>query len=216
MAVLMYFCWYYPVGFVRNTTVDDQQIRGFLVFLFLWMFMLFSSTFSHFAITWVEMPESAGVLVTLLWMICIAFCGVGVPIDDLQAFWKFMYHTSPGTYLMKGIMSAAVYGSKVTCADNEILHVTTPGNMTCADYLGPFVQFAGGYISDLDSTDSCQYCPMATTEQFLQRFSIDYSTRWRDFGLLWAYVLFNIVAALGLYWVFRVPKGNGVKRQVTP
>lgn len=75
MATLMYFCWYYAVGFVQNTTSDDQQIRGFLIFLFLWMFMLFTSTFSHFVITWIEVPEVAGVLATLMWMLCIAFCG---------------------------------------------------------------------------------------------------------------------------------------------
>lgn len=75
MAAIMYFCWYYPVGFVQNTTSDDQQIRGFLIFLFLLMFMLFTSTFSHFSITWIETPEEAGVLATLLWMLCIAFCG---------------------------------------------------------------------------------------------------------------------------------------------
>ncbi|KAK9242212.1 ATP-binding cassette transporter CGR1 [Lipomyces tetrasporus] len=51
MAMMIYFCWYYPVGFVSNTTSDDETVRGFLVFLFLWMFMLFTSTFSHFAVT---------------------------------------------------------------------------------------------------------------------------------------------------------------------
>lgn len=75
MSVIIYFCWYYPVGFVQNTTSDDQQIRGFLVFLFLWMFMLFTSTFSHFAIVCIGTGEEAGVLATLLWMLCIAFCG---------------------------------------------------------------------------------------------------------------------------------------------
>lgn len=74
MAVLIYFCWYYPVGFIRNTTSDDQASRGFLIFLFLWMFMLFTSTFSHLAITWIKTAEEAGVLASLLWMLCIAFC----------------------------------------------------------------------------------------------------------------------------------------------
>jgi ABC-type multidrug transport system permease subunit len=75
MAVIIYFCWYYPVGFVQNTTADDQHIRGFLVFLYLWMFMLFTSTFSHFAIVCIGTAEEAGVLANLLWLLCIAFCG---------------------------------------------------------------------------------------------------------------------------------------------
>lgn len=75
MAVILYFCWYYPVGFVRNTTSDDQAIRGFLIFLFLWVYLLFTSTFSHFAIFWIDLPETAGVLTSLFWMLCILFCG---------------------------------------------------------------------------------------------------------------------------------------------
>ncbi|KAK7421617.1 hypothetical protein QQX98_002084 [Neonectria punicea] len=213
MAVLMYFCWYYPVGFVQNTTSDDEQIRGFLIFLFLWMFMLFTSTFSHFAITWIETAEEAGVLATLLWMLCIAFCGVGVTPSELPKFWKFMYRTSPGTYLMGGIMSTAVYGSDVTCADNEILKMKAPGNMTCGDFLDPFIEFAGGRLLNPSSTGSCAYCALGSTEEFLSRFDISYDDRWRDFGLLWVYVLFNIGGALGLYWLFRVPKGKGVRRQ---
>ncbi|KAM0421142.1 hypothetical protein ACHAPT_011034 [Fusarium lateritium] len=212
MAVLMYFCWYYPVGFVQNTTSNDVTVRGFLVFLFLLMFMLFTSTFSHFAIVWIETAEEAGVLATLLWMLCISFCGVGVPYADIPKFWTFMYRASPGTYLISGIMSTAVYGSNVTCADNEVLHMAVPANLTCETFMGPFVEAAGGYLLNPLSSESCQYCSLASTEQYLDHFQIDYSDRWWHFGLLWVYIAFNIAATLGLYWLFRVPKGSGVKR----
>ncbi|KAF4949226.1 hypothetical protein FSARC_13532 [Fusarium sarcochroum] len=212
MALIMYFCWYYPVGFVRNTTADDQQIRGFLVFLFLWMYMLFTSTFSHFAIVCIGSAEEAGVLATLLWMLCISFCGVGVTYGDIPAFWTFMYRVSPATYIVGGIMSTAVWGSDVTCADNEILQMHVPANMTCGDFMGPFVKEAGGYLVDRASTEMCQYCSLATTEEFLATFYIDYDDRWWNFGLLWVYIIVNIAGALGLYWLFRVPRGSGVKR----
>ncbi|KAM5361174.1 hypothetical protein ACJZ2D_013256 [Fusarium nematophilum] len=213
MAALMYFCWYYPVGFVQNTTSDNEAIRGFLIFLFLWMFMLFTSTFSHFVIAWIPTPESAGVLASLLWMLCIAFCGVGVPYHDIPKFWTFMYRASPGTYLISGIMSTAVAGSDVTCANNEVLSMAAPANMTCGDFMGPFVKEAGGYLLNPSSSDSCQYCSLASTDQFLDRFQIEYSDRWWHFGLLWVYIAFNVAATLGFYWYFRVPKGSGVKRQ---
>ncbi|KAF5666080.1 ABC transporter CDR4 [Fusarium heterosporum] len=212
MAVVIYFCWYYPVGFVHNTTADDQQIRGFLVFLYLWMFMLFTSTFSHFAIVCIGTAEEAGVLANLLWLLCIAFCGVGVTYSDIPTFWSFMYYVSPGTYIVGGVMSAAIYGSKVVCADNEILQMMVPGNMTCGDFMGPFVDAAGGYLVDPSSTEACQYCSLASTEEFLARFNIDYDDRWWHFGILWVYVIANVAGALGLYWLFRVPRGSGVKR----
>ncbi|RYP43328.1 hypothetical protein DL770_011720 [Monosporascus sp. CRB-9-2] len=213
MAVIMYFCWYYPVGFVRNTTPDDQAIRGFLVFLFLWVYLLFTSTFSHFAIVWIALPETAGVLTSLLWMLCILFCGIGVPRADLPGFWTFMYRASPATYLVGGIMSTAVANTDVTCADYEVLYLVPPsgGSMSCDEFLGPFAEAAGGRVLDPAALDKCGYCPLGTTNDFLAQFELSYDTRWRDFGLVWVYILFNIGAALGLYWAFRVPKGKGSK-----
>ena len=32
---------------------------------------------------------------------------------------------------------------------------------------------------------------------------------WRDFGILWAYLIVNIVGACSFYWYFRVPKHAG-------
>ncbi|KAF5019292.1 hypothetical protein F66182_8710 [Fusarium sp. NRRL 66182] len=202
MAVVMYFCWYYPVGFVRNTTADDQAIRGFLVFLFLWVYLLFTSTFAHFAIVWIDLPETAGVLTSLLWMLCILFCGIGVPRADLPGFWTFMYRASPATYLVGGIMSTAVANNNVTCADYEVLRLAPPpgGNISCGEFLGPFAEAAGGRVLESTALDTCGYCPIGTTNDFLAQFDLNYNTRWRDFGLVWVYILVNIGAALGLYW----------------
>jgi ATP-binding cassette, subfamily G (WHITE), member 2, PDR len=75
VAAMAYFCWYYPVGFQQNTTADDAAIRGFLVFLFLWQFLLFTSTLSHLVIIIFDKPDLAGTLASLMWMLCISFCG---------------------------------------------------------------------------------------------------------------------------------------------
>lgn len=109
-------------------------------------------------------------------------------------------------------MSTCVWGSNVKCADNEILQMAVPGNMTCGDYMGPFIKEAGGYLLDRASTDVCKYCSLATTEEFLHLFNIDYDDRWWHYGLLWVYIFVNCAAALGFYWLFRVPRGSGVKR----
>lgn len=93
----MYFCWYYPVGFVRNTTSDDRSVRGFLVFLFLWVYLLLTSTMAHAAIIQIDLPETAGVLTSLFWMLCILLYGIGVPPVDIPGFWTFMYRVSPAT-----------------------------------------------------------------------------------------------------------------------
>ena len=76
-----------------------------------------------------------------------------------------------------------------------------------------YISTAGGYLRDPQATSECQYCQMDSTNQFLLRINANWDTRWRDFGLLWVYVVFNVAAAVGLYWLCRVPKGKKAKRE---
>jgi ABC-type multidrug transport system permease subunit len=50
-----------------------------------------------------------------------------------------------------------------------------------------------------------------STNAFLANLTIDYSHRWRDFGIGFAYIAFNICAAVFLYWLARVPKAKKTK-----
>ncbi|RYP53146.1 hypothetical protein DL768_001820 [Monosporascus sp. mg162] len=147
MAVIMYFCWYYPVD-----------------------------TFAHLTIVWIDLPETAGVLTSLLWMLCILFGGIGVPRADLPGFWTFMYRASPATYLVGGTMSTAVANTDITCADYEVLHLVLPsgGSMSCDGLLSPFAEAAGSRVLDPAALDKCGYCPLGTTNDFLAQFELSY------------------------------------------
>ena len=70
---------------------------------------------------------------------------------------------------------------------------------------------AGGYLRDEQATGQCQFCQLDSTDQFLTRINANWDTRWRDFGLLWVYIVFNVAAAMALYWLCRVPKGKKAK-----
>ncbi|KAI0381629.1 ABC-2 type transporter-domain-containing protein [Hypomontagnella monticulosa] len=213
MAVLMYLCWFYPVGYFRNIADSELHERSLLVFLFLWQYLLFTSTYSHLAIVAIETADLAAVPASLFWMMSILFCGVGVRPPDIPGFWQFMHTASPARYLVSGVLGSVIHGSEVTCAENEILRMSTPANMTCGEFLGPYASVAGGRILDPGATGQCGYCSLSNTDQFLEYFGIDYSTRWRDFGILWLYIAFNALAACGLYWLVRVPKGKGSQRR---
>lgn len=208
MAVLMYVCWYYPVGLYQNAADAGQtHERGALVFLFLLVFLLFTSTFTDFMIAGFETAEAGANVANLLFMLSLIFCGVLAGPDTLPGFWIFMYRVSPFTYIVSGILSAAVANTNVECSENEFLRME-PESGTCEDYLGPFIEEAGGYLrpGTEDSTSECSYCPMSSTNQFLDQVNISYDTRWRDFGITWVYIVFNIFAALFVYWLARVPK----------
>ncbi len=52
----------------------------------------------------------------------------------------------------------------------------------------------------------CEFCVIADTNTFLSSVGIDYEDRWRNFGILWGFVVFNVLMAVLLYWGLRVPK----------
>ncbi len=63
-----------------------------------------------------------------------------------------------------------------------------------------------GYLVDPNAPENCQFCSIGSTNTFLASVGSNYADRWRNFGILWAFIIFNIGAALGLYWLVRVPK----------
>ena len=104
-----------------------------------------------------------------------------------------------------------------------------PSGQTCGQYLNSFISTVGGYTTNPDATDVCNYCSARTTDQFLGgSFNIFYSERWRNFGLMWAYLAFNVsshrslcscamidcfialqvLAIYGLTWFFRIRRGS--------
>lgn len=94
--------------------------------------------------------------------------------------------------------------SPIDCSQKELVTFAPPSSQTCGEYMSEFLNTAGGYLVDPESITECEYCSASTTDELLSQFGLSYATRWRDFGLLWAYVLFNIVVAVGLYWLVRV------------
>lgn len=76
MAVFIYFCWYYPIGLYRNAEPTHAvHERGILMFLLIWTFMLFTSTFAHMVIAGIEVAETGGNIATLVFSLCLIFCG---------------------------------------------------------------------------------------------------------------------------------------------
>lgn len=76
MAALMFFCWYYPIGMYRNAIPDHQvHERGALMFLFMWAFLLFTSTFTDMVIAGMDSSETAGNVGQLLFSLTLIFCG---------------------------------------------------------------------------------------------------------------------------------------------
>ncbi|KAJ4009678.1 Multidrug resistance protein [Fusarium irregulare] len=207
MAVIMYFGWYYPVGLYNNASAAGQtHERGALMFLLLLAFLLFTATFSTMIIAGFETAEGGANVANLLFMLCLIFCGVLATKDTLPGFWIFMYYVSPFTYIVGGMLATGVANTDVTCASNELVPLNPPNGSTCIEYMGDYIQQMGGYLVDNDATSNCQFCSIAKTNTYLAGVNIDYADRWRNFGLIWVYIIFNMAAALFIYWLARMPK----------
>lgn len=213
MSILVFVSWYYPTGMYRNAIPEGQVAeRGALMWLFNWLFLIFTSTFSTMVIAGIETAESGGNLGQLLFSLTLVFCGVLAGPSTLPGFWIFMYYLSPFTYLVEGMLVTGLANTDVVCSSIELKIFNPPSGKTCAEYLDPYISAFGGYLQEntRNSTQDCNFCPASKTNTVLANLSVHYSNRWRDFGILWAYVLFNICAALFLYWLARVPRKQKV------
>ncbi|RAK73142.1 pleiotropic drug resistance family ABC transporter [Aspergillus fijiensis CBS 313.89] len=210
MAVLMFVCWYYPIGLYNNAKPTHAvNERSALMFLLIWVFLLFTSTFAHMVIAGIELAETGGNIATLLFSLCLIFCGVLATPEAMPGFWIFMYRVSPFTYLVSAMLSTGISGTKAVCESVEYLTFNPPNNQTCESYMKAYISVAGGYLEDPSATSNCQFCTISSTDTFLASVSSYFSDAWRNFGLMWVYIIFNIAAAVGIYWLARVPKSAG-------
>jgi ATP-binding cassette subfamily G (WHITE) protein 2 (PDR) len=200
----------------RNAFPANQFTeRSGLMFLLIWSFLMFTSTFTTMVIAGVESAESGGHIAQLMFSLCLIFCGVLAGPSQLPGFWIFMYRVSPFTYLVDAMLSVGLANTNIVCQTREYLHVDAPSNMTCGEYFAPYISYAGGYILDPSATSDCQFCSVADTNTFLLSLSSNYANRWRNFGLMWVYIVFNAGMAIFLYWLARVPKNTGKEEPPT-
>jgi len=209
MAVIIFICFYYPIGLYANAEpTNSVHLRGAQFFLFVWQFLMFTSTFTTMMIAGIADAESGGNIANLLFSMSLIFCGVLQSPQALPGFWIFMYRVSPFTYLVEGMLTAGIANQSVQCADNEFVMFDPAPGSTCTEYMEPYISQAGGYLRPQTSqaTSGCEYCQLDNTNAFLSQVSLSYSNVWRDFGIMWVYIAFNFFAAVGIYWLARVPK----------
>lgn len=117
-----------------------------------------------------------------------------------------MNRVSPLTYLIGGMAVAGLADTQVTCAPLELLSIEAPSGQTCDQFLRPYVQSLGGRILNPEMAGTCQFCPVAKTDDVLEALGFSYARRWRDFGLTLVYVTFNVAGACVVYWFARSRK----------
>lgn len=134
-GVVLFFCWYYPIGLYRNAVpTDSVHERGALMFLLVEAFLWFTSTFAQMVIAGIPTAETAGNIGNLIFSLSLIFCGVLVQRPAL-GWWivsrggkarmsslekltgsglmlQWMYYISPFTWLVEGMLTTGIAGTR--------------------------------------------------------------------------------------------------------
>ncbi|KAF5333787.1 hypothetical protein D9758_017179 [Tetrapyrgos nigripes] len=194
---VFFVIWYWIVGLPTDRAGYSYLMMGFTFPFFYTSFVLSLAAMA---------PSSliASLLYFGLFTFAVTFTGIIQPYRRL-GWWKWMYRVSPFTYLVEGFAGQAVGHAELTCSSVELVPIIPPSGMSCHQYLDPFIQNVGGYLADSSDDSSCLYCAARTTDEFLAaNLNVQYSHHWRDLGVVWGYVVFNVAAVFLLTYFFRI------------
>ncbi|PHH78032.1 hypothetical protein CDD80_7447 [Ophiocordyceps camponoti-rufipedis] len=205
-GIIMFGSYYYPVMGIQ---APDRQ--G-LVLLFVVQLLIYSVAFADMTVVTMPNAHTAASLATVLTLMSILFCGVLQSAKAMPGFWIFMYRLSPFTYWISGMLATQLHGERIGCSRNEESIFDPPPGMTCGQYLERFLQSgAPGHLDNPNSTSQCEYCAYSTADQLLSGLGIFWDERWRNYGVVWGFIVFDILMAISLYYIFRVHAWGATK-----
>lgn len=191
LAGAVYFnCWWWGIYGWR------AAYRGYdsgFVFLCILLFELYYVGFGQAIASFSPSAQLASLLVPVFFTFVTSFCGVVVPPSQIPHFWRaWMYWLTPFHYLLEAMLGTVLHGRPVRCAGAELARFAPPDGTSCAAYAGAYAAEAGGTLSEAaDGSGLCELCPYATGDAFGGQFSVYYANRWRDFGIIIAFIAFN-------------------------
>lgn len=168
------------------------------------LFELFYVSFGQFIAAISPNELLASLLVPCFFTFIVAFCGVVVPYMAMPHFWQsWMYWLTPFHYLLEGFLGVLVHDIPMECVEREeTLFSLPPGQDSCQSYAGSFLSQATGYVRDVGN-GMCAYCLFSDGDQFAaNNFNVYYNHKWRDYGIFWAFVMFNFAAVFVLSWLY--------------
>ncbi|PWN48587.1 putative SNQ2-ABC transporter [Violaceomyces palustris] len=208
-GTLFFIPWYFMIGF-QTDGVHAGTVWGFLM-----LFELYFATFAQAVAAMSPNPMIASILFSTLFSFVIIFCGVVQPPTQLPTFWSsWMFHLSPFTYLIEGILGRVITNTPIRCSPIEFNYIVPPTGQTCQQYLGAFSSMlsepanGAGYYQD-GPNGTCAYCQYRQGDDYLDTITFSGSNIYRDMGIICAYIAFNLILCFGIFWLFRVAKFSG-------
>ncbi|KAK4629104.1 ABC multidrug transporter H [Fulvia fulva] len=180
-AILYFVTWYWTVGFPRDS--NKAGATFFVMLCYEFIYTGIGQAVAAYAPNAVFATLTNPLIITLL----ASFCGVLLPYDQIQSFWRYwMYYLNPYNYLMGSMLVFSTFDVEVTCKTSELAIFNTPNGETCAEYLAGYLQGFGSRTNLLNPMDTtgCQVCQYRTGADYLYALNLkDYYYGWRDAGI---------------------------------
>lgn len=208
------FSTLYFVSFYFPLRIFFQASRSAVFFLnYCIMFQLYYVALGLAILYMAPNLPSANVLMGLILSFLLSFCGVVQPPSLMPGFWTFMWKASPYTYFVQNLLGLVLHDKKVVCRKKELAFFDPPSGQTCGEYMKVFLTKSSGYIQNPSATENCAYCLSTVGDDYLTRIGSKYSYLWRNFGIYWAYIGFNLCAMIVVYYVFHVRQVSLINTQ---
>ncbi|KAI8722396.1 hypothetical protein NCS52_00383300 [Fusarium sp. LHS14.1] len=187
-AVFYYVCWYYTVGF------PDVASRAGSTFFVMLMYEFVYTGIGQFIAAYAPNEVFASLVNPLILGTLVSFCGVLVPYEQIQTFWRYwIYWLNPFNYLMGSMLVFDIWGSDIKCSEKEFARFDPPNGTTCGDYLEEYLGQGLGMISNLvnpDATSECKVCSYTKGEDYLRTLNLkEYYYGWRDAAIVVIFAL---------------------------
>ena len=186
-AAIFFAVMYFPSGLNPIPSRAGYQLLMILVCEF------FGVTLGQAIAALTPNPLVALLLNPLIIVILALFCGVTISRQDIPFYYNWVYKLDPFSRLVSGMLSTEIHSRPVVCAPDEFNAFAIPPGQTCEYAVSSFLSTAPGYLRNLTATETCEYCPFAVGDEFLEPLGMAYDRRWTDLGVFAAFVGGNLM-----------------------
>ncbi|GAA6025845.1 hypothetical protein JCM10207_002683 [Rhodosporidiobolus poonsookiae] len=186
-SVVFFLLLYYPMGFSMESN------RAGYAYAFILLTELFAVTMGQAVAALAPTIYAAAMTNPFLLVVFSLFCGVTVPPPNLPHFFRvWLYYVDPFTWLISGLVTNELEGLDIRCLDREYRTIQPPSGQTCNDWMGPYIEQAGGYLNNPNASADCQFCQYETGSEFFTPLGMEFSQRGAYIGYFVCYCVFNM------------------------
>ncbi|EPQ27059.1 uncharacterized protein PFL1_05343 [Pseudozyma flocculosa PF-1] len=202
-SVLFFLPAFYIPFYTRSS-----EVAGYF-WLMLWALATYIGFFALALAAACPTPVTAANCLPLILPILFIVNGVIVPKAALPQPWRSIIWTNPLYYYIKGQVGTSLHNIPIQCRRADLAIFNPPAGQTCGVYAGSWVESVGAQLLNPEASSACEFCQYSVSDQFAASLGADWNFRWQSYGILLAFVLFQLAASYAAWWYF-TEKGYGL------